>query len=59
MAEKRAKTAQKGAAAVLRHACPTCGSDSRVTFFTGYGPKGYFWVCEKGWGYTADRKSGG
>jgi hypothetical protein len=56
MAEKRAKTAQKGGAAVMRHECPSCGSDSRVTFFTGYGPKGYFWVCEKGCGYTARTK---
>ncbi len=56
MAEKRAKTAQKGNAAAMRHPCPNCDSDSRVTYFTGYGPKGYFWVCEKGCGYTARTK---
>jgi hypothetical protein len=55
MAEKKAKTAQKGAGtAVVRHACPNCGSDSRVTYFTGYGAqKGFFWVCDKACGYTA------
>ncbi len=56
MAEKRAKTAQKGGAAGAKHECPNCGSDSRVTYFTGYGPKGYFWVCEKGCGYSARTK---
>ena len=54
MAEKKAKTAQKGGATLIRHACPNCGSDSRVTYFTGYGPqKGYFWVCDKACGYVA------
>ncbi len=53
MAEKRAKTAQKGAAAANRHECPSCGADSKVTLYTGYGPKGLFWVCEKGCGYKA------
>ena len=55
MAEKKAKTAQKGpGAAMVRHACPNCGSDSRVTYFTGYGPqKGFFWVCDKACGYVA------
>ena len=55
MAEKKAKTAQKGpGAAVVRHACPSCGSDSRVTYFTGYGAqKGFFWVCDKACGYMA------
>jgi hypothetical protein len=39
---------------MVRHSCPKCGSDSRVTYFTGYGPqKGYFWVCDKACGYTA------
>jgi len=54
MAEKKAKTAHKSsAAAAARHACPSCGADSRVTYFTGYGAKGFFWVCDKGCGYTA------
>jgi hypothetical protein len=53
MAEKKAKTAQKGVAATHRHVCPSCGADSRVTYFTGFGPKGLFWVCEKGCGYKA------
>ena len=55
MAEKKAKTAQKGPGnAMVRHACPNCGSDSRVTYFTGYGPqKGFFWVCDKSCGYVA------
>jgi len=57
MAEKKAKTAQKGAGTVqTRHECKQCGADSRVTYFTGFGPKGYFWVCEKGCGYTARTK---
>ena len=54
MAEKKAKTAQKGGSvAVHKHVCPSCGSDSRVTYFTGFGPKGLFWVCEKACGYKA------
>ena len=53
MAEKRAKTAQKGAAIDAGHQCPSCGSESKVTLYTGYGPKGFFWVCEKGCGYKA------
>ena len=58
MAEKKAKTAQKGvASALVKHQCPSCGADSRVTYFTGYGPqKGFFWVCDKGCGYTARTK---
>jgi hypothetical protein len=55
MAEKKAKTAQKGAGATAsRHVCPSCGSDSRVTYFTGYGEQqGFFWVCDKACGYVA------
>ena len=52
MAEKKAKTAEKGAAAQLKHACPSCGSESRVTMYTGFGQKGFFWVCEKNCGYV-------
>ena len=50
MAEKKAKTAEKGGAA-LKHACPKCGSESRVVFYTGFGRRGYFWSCEKAGGY--------
>ncbi|HJY80832.1 MAG TPA: hypothetical protein VKK81_07085 [Candidatus Binatia bacterium] len=46
MAEK-AKTAQKNDAGRNKRLCPTCGSDSRIIQFTGFGPKGFFWVCEK------------
>ena len=53
MAGRKLKAGQKGAATAGRHVCPNCGADSRVTYFTGFGPKGYFWVCEKGCGYTA------
>ncbi|MBI4517016.1 MAG: hypothetical protein HY699_14505 [Deltaproteobacteria bacterium] len=53
MAEKKAKTAQKSADKVARaRACPNCGADSRVTYFTGYGRKGFFWVCEKECGFS-------
>jgi hypothetical protein len=45
MADKKAKTAEKGGAAQNKHSCPTCGSESRVHYFTGFGPKGYFWAA--------------
>jgi ribosomal protein L37AE/L43A len=51
MAEKKAKTAEKSVAA-HKHACPSCGTESRVHYFTGFGRKGYFWVCEKSCGYV-------
>ena len=51
MAEKKAKTAEKSVAA-LKHACPSCGTESRVQYFTGFGRKGYFWVCDKSCGYV-------
>jgi hypothetical protein len=50
MAEKKAKTAEKGGS-VLKHSCPKCGSESRVVFHTGFGKRGYFWSCEKACGY--------
>lgn len=50
MAEKKAKTAVKTAAAVKHH-CPSCGSESRVMYFTGFGKHGYFWSCDAGCGY--------
>ena len=52
MADKKAKTAEKSGA-VHKHLCPSCGAESRVTYFTGFGRKGYFWVCDKNCGYTA------
>ncbi len=55
MAEKKAKTAEKGGA-VLKHACPKCGSESRVVFYTGFGKRGYFWSCDKACGYLERTK---
>ncbi|HEY6395517.1 MAG TPA: hypothetical protein VIX12_08880 [Candidatus Binataceae bacterium] len=51
MAEKKAKTAEKGREVQHRHLCPSCGAESKVTKFTGYGRKGFFLVCEKACGY--------
>jgi len=52
MAEKKAKTAQKASDVQQhKHICPSCGSESRVTYFTGHGRKGFFWVCDKNCGY--------
>jgi hypothetical protein len=51
MAERKAKTAEKSGDARKRQ-CPTCGAETRVVQFTGYGPHGFFWVCEKNCGYT-------
>ena len=50
MAEKKAKTAEKTAAAQKR-LCPSCGAESRVVQYTGFGPRGFFWVCDKNCGY--------
>ena len=48
MAEKKAKTAEKGAKAQqFKHRCRECGGDSKVTLFTGFGRKGFYLVCEK------------
>ena len=53
MAEKKAKTAEKSAgAARAKHMCPSCAVESQVTYFTGFGRKGYFWVCSKNCGYV-------
>lgn len=52
MAEKRAKTAEKGAAVQQKRTCPKCGAETRVTLFTGFGPKGFFWLCDKNCGYV-------
>lgn len=51
MAEKKAKTAEKSRAALNKRLCPSCNAESRVTYFTGFGRKGFFWVCDKNCGY--------
>jgi ssDNA-binding Zn-finger/Zn-ribbon topoisomerase 1 len=51
MAEKKAKTAEKAEVARKR-LCPSCGAESRVVQFTGYGPRGFFWLCDKNCGYS-------
>ncbi len=52
MAEKKAKTAEKGGGQVQhKHMCPSCGSEGKVTLFAGYGRKGFYVVCEKNCGY--------
>ena len=53
MAEKKARTAEKSSAAAFRHVCPSCGAESKVTLFTGFGRKGFFRVCDKNCGYIA------
>jgi transcription elongation factor Elf1 len=54
MAEKKARTAAKNRdAAVFKHVCPSCGAESKVTKFAGYGRRGFFLVCEKNCGYIA------
>ena len=52
MAEKKAKTAEKGGDGARKRPCPSCGAESRVIQFTGFGPRGFFWVCDKTCGYT-------
>ena len=52
MAEKKAKTAEKGGELQNKHMCPSCGAESRVVFYTGFGKKGYFWTCDKTCGYS-------
>jgi ssDNA-binding Zn-finger/Zn-ribbon topoisomerase 1 len=52
MAEKKAKTAEKSGDAARKRLCPACGAESRVVQFTGFGPHGFFWVCDKNCGYT-------
>jgi hypothetical protein len=51
MAEKRAKTAEKSSDAVKRRSCPTCGAEARVVQFAGFGPRGFYWLCDKACGY--------
>ncbi len=52
MAEKKARTAEKGGDAQRRHVCPNCGAESKVTMFAGFGRKGFYLVCEKACGYV-------
>lgn len=46
MAEKKAKTAQKRGPDHVKRLCVKCGTAVQVCYFTGYGPKGFFWVPE-------------
>ena len=52
MAEKKAKTAEKSGMGQVKHHCPSCGTESRVHNFAGFGRKGFFWVCDKNCGYV-------
>ena len=53
MAEKKARTAERGAQAQQhKHVCPSCGAESKVTLFAGYGRRGFFLVCEKNCGFV-------
>lgn len=52
MADKKAKTAEKTGVEQTKHFCPSCGTESKVTYLTGFGRRGFFWVCEKNCGYT-------
>lgn len=52
MAEKKAKTAEKNAGLQQKHICPSCGAESKVTKFAGFGRKGFYLVCEKNCGYV-------
>jgi hypothetical protein len=52
MAEKKAKTAEKSSDAAHKHLCPSCGAESKVTKFAGYGRRGFYLVCEKACGYV-------
>ena len=52
MADKKAKTAEKSGMVQAKHSCPSCGAESRATYFAGFGRKGFFWVCDKNCGYA-------
>lgn len=51
MAERKAKTAESRGSGGKKVACPDCGSDARIVQYAGYGPRGFFWVCEKECGF--------
>ena len=47
MAEKKtAKTAQKRGTEQVKRLCAKCGTAVQVTYLTGFGAKGFFWVPE-------------
>ena len=50
MAEKKAKTAQRENR--IKHHCPSCGAESRVVYLSGFGKKGFFWMCDNSCGYV-------
>jgi hypothetical protein len=51
MAERKAKTAENRGAGANKVTCPACSSDARIVQYAGYGPRGFFWVCEKDCGF--------
>lgn len=51
MAERKAKTAEGRGAAGKKILCPSCGAEARIVQYVGFGPRGFFWVCEKECGY--------
>jgi hypothetical protein len=51
MAEKKARTAERGSQVQHKHLCKSCGSESKVTLFAGHGRRGFYLVCEKNCGY--------
>lgn len=52
MAERKAKTAESRDTGGRKPTCGACGADTRIVQYAGYGPRGFFWVCEKECGYT-------
>jgi hypothetical protein len=52
MAEKKAKTAEKGGDAGRKVMCPQCGAECRVVQQVGAGPRGFFWTCDKACGFS-------
>ena len=53
---RKAKTAQKDKKSDSQ-LCPTCGAQSRVVQFAGFGKKGFYWVCEKNVEHAATTSS--
>jgi hypothetical protein len=51
MAGKKAKTAEKSSDAQRKHLCHSCGAETKVTLFAGFGRRGFYRVCEKNCGY--------
>ena len=47
MAEKKAKTAEKGKIVSNKKFCPKCKTkEVKNTLFAGYGRRGFFYACE-------------